>query len=83
MTESAISDRRPHPVFAEIDAWYARAPASLGENEVVRWVQHSADIPCPACGEPLWVLRTRRAQDRGYYHLAMCRDEDCTFQVDD
>lgn len=74
---------RPHPVFAEIDAWYASAPAGMSENEVVRWVQHNAEIPCPSCGEPLWVLRTSRAQNRGFYHLAMCQREECTFQVDD
>lgn len=72
-----------HPIFAEVDAWYARAPAEMGENDVVRWVQRSAEIPCPECGELLWVLRTRRAHDQGFYHLVMCQNEDCTFQIDD
>ena len=72
-----------HPVFAQVDALYARAPAGMDENEVVRWVQHTAEIPCPRCGDPLWVLRTRRAGNRGFYHLAMCQREDCSFQIDD
>ena len=72
-----------HPVFVEIDRWYDSAPDGISENELVRWVQHNADIPCPDCGEPLWVLRTRRAQNRGVYHLAMCRSEACSFQIDD
>lgn len=70
-------------VFAKIDRWYAQAPVGMSENDVVRWVQYNADIPCPECGDALWVLRTRRAQNRGHYHLAMCRNEDCTFQIDD
>jgi predicted RNA-binding Zn-ribbon protein involved in translation (DUF1610 family) len=69
--------------MAEIDAWYARAPAGLNDEDRLRWVQLNSEIPCPSCGEPLWVLRTSRAQNRGVYHLAMCQNPDCTFQVDD
>lgn len=70
-------------LFSEIDAWYARAPEDLTENQVVRWVQYNADIPCPDCGEPLWVMRSRRSQDRGFSHLAMCQSQACNFQIDD
>jgi predicted RNA-binding Zn-ribbon protein involved in translation (DUF1610 family) len=70
-------------IFEQIDAWYGRAPSGMSENERVRWVQYSSEIPCPACGEPLWVLRTRRAQNRGIYHLAMCQRPGCDFQIDD
>jgi hypothetical protein len=73
----------PHLVFVEIDRWYASAPEGMDENELVRWVQHNADIACPQCGDSLWVLRTRRAMNRGWYHLAMCRNEECDFQIDD
>lgn len=72
-----------HPVIVEIEAWYGRAPGDLDDNEKLRWVQRHADIPCPNCTEPLFVLQTPRAQNRGWYHLAMCQDPDCTFQVDD
>ncbi|HEX8917528.1 MAG TPA: hypothetical protein VF898_03415 [Chloroflexota bacterium] len=85
MTDSkmvGVESAAPH-IFEQIEAWYACAPADLEENEVVRWVQHTAEILCPQCGEPLWVLRTRRAQNRGYYHLAMCQRPDCPFQIDD
>lgn len=70
-------------VFVQIDSWYAQAPDEMNENEVIRWVQHHSEIPCPSCGDPLWVLRTPRAQNRGFYHLAMCQRPDCTFQMDD
>jgi predicted RNA-binding Zn-ribbon protein involved in translation (DUF1610 family) len=71
------------PLFAEIESWYARAPQDLSENERVRWVQYNAEIPCPRCGEPLWVMRSERSQNRGYSHLAMCQNAHCDFQVDD
>ena len=74
---------RTHPVFEQIDAWYAQAPAAMPENDIVRWVQHNAEIPCPRCGDLLWVLRTRRARNPGFYHLAMCQSEGCSFQIDD
>lgn len=70
-------------IFGEIDAWYARAPADMSENDVARWVQRNAEIPCPRCGEPLWVMRSRRSMNRGFSHLAMCQRDDCTFQIDD
>lgn len=76
-----VSDR--HPVFAEIETWYARAPGDLDENEALRWVQRHAEITCPDCGDLLFVLRTRRAQNRGFYHLAMCQSPGCAFQIDD
>ena len=74
---------RSHPILDEVAAWFARAPAGLSDIDALRWVQRSCEIPCPDCGEPLWVLRTRRAQNRGFYHLVMCQNEDCSFQVDD
>ncbi len=71
------------PVVTAIESWYGRAPADLDDNERVHWVQRQAEIPCPECGELLWVMRTSRAQNRGYYHLAMCQSPDCSFQLDD
>jgi hypothetical protein len=31
----------------------------------------------------LWVTRSLRAQNRGFYHLAMCQNPECSFQIDD
>jgi predicted RNA-binding Zn-ribbon protein involved in translation (DUF1610 family) len=70
-------------VVADIESWYSRAPHDLSESETAHWVQRHAEIPCPNCGELLWVMRTQRAQNRGYYHLAMCQSQECTFQLDD
>ena len=70
-------------IFAQIDAMFAHAPAQLSENDVVRWVQDKAEIACPICGDALWVMRTRRAQNRGFYHLVMCQNPDCDFHADD
>lgn len=78
-----MTEVSPQDVFVQIDDWYARAPANVADDELVRWVQHNAEIPCPRCGDLLWVLRTRRARDPSFYHLAMCQNEDCTFQIDD
>ncbi|GAC1321345.1 MAG: hypothetical protein NVSMB22_06780 [Chloroflexota bacterium] len=72
-----------HPVFSEIEALYARAPSDLSEDERLRWMQRHCEIACPECGESLFVLRTDRAQNRGIYHLAMCQNPDCSFQIDD
>jgi predicted RNA-binding Zn-ribbon protein involved in translation (DUF1610 family) len=71
------------PMVTDIESWYSRAPDDLTENETVLWVQRHVEIPCPNCGEFLWVMRTRRAQNRGYYHLAMCQSPTCAFQLDD
>gem|GEM_PF-3346318 len=71
------------PIFSQIDSWFDRVPSGMEEAEAVRWVQLSSDLSCPECGEILWVMRTRRAQDRGFYHLAVCQSESCPFQVDD
>lgn len=78
-----MQQARPHPVFAEIDSWYQRAPAGLNENEIMHWVQRNHEIPCPVCAEPLFVLKTRRSRNRGFSHLAMCERPTCSFQVDD
>ena len=75
--------QEPSDVIAQIEEWYRRAPVELCQSEAVQWVQRNAVIPCPECGEVLWVMRTSRAQDRGFYHLAMCQAPDCTFQIDD
>ena len=70
-------------IATEIEAWYRRAPDGLSDDEAVKWVHRHADMACPQCGELLWIMRTRRAQNRGFYHLAMCQNSDCTFQFDD
>lgn len=70
-------------IFSEIDTWFDRLPSGMEESEAVRWVQQNSDLLCPECGEVLWVMRTERAQNRGFYHLAVCQNEDCSFQVDD
>ena len=75
--------RGPSDIVTQIEAWYGRAPDELSESETVQWVQRNAVIPCPECGELLWVMRTSRAQNRGFYHLAMCQATDCSFQIDD
>jgi predicted RNA-binding Zn-ribbon protein involved in translation (DUF1610 family) len=78
-----VSTSSAAPVFVQIDAWFARAPEGLSENEVVQWVHENAEIACPVCGDALWVMRTKRAEERGVYHLAMCQNPACTFQADD
>jgi predicted RNA-binding Zn-ribbon protein involved in translation (DUF1610 family) len=78
-----VSTADVDPVFLQIDSWFARAPEGLSENETVGWVQSNADVVCPECGDVLWIMRARRAQDRGYYHLAMCQNPECAFQKDD
>lgn len=78
-----MTDAVVERVFAQIEAVYARAPAGMSDNELTRWAQRNAEIPCPECGAPLWVMRARRAQNRGFYHLAMCQTPDCSFQIDD
>ena len=72
-----------HPIFLEIDTWYQRVPEDVSPSDAPRWVQRSCEMPCPECGELLWVMRTERAENRGFYHLAMCQNPDCTFQIDD
>jgi predicted RNA-binding Zn-ribbon protein involved in translation (DUF1610 family) len=73
---------RTDPVFTRIDEWYERAPA-LSAEEVNGWVQDNADIPCPKCGQYLWIIRGENARDRGRYHLAMCENPECDFQAAD
>jgi predicted RNA-binding Zn-ribbon protein involved in translation (DUF1610 family) len=70
-------------IFERIDALYATAPRDLGEADRVRWVQREADIPCPECGEPLWVTRAARSRNRGFGHLVLCQNPACSFQADD
>ena len=48
-----MTEATSQSVFAEIDAWYDRAPGTVSNDEVVRWVQHNAEIPCPRCGDDL------------------------------
>jgi predicted RNA-binding Zn-ribbon protein involved in translation (DUF1610 family) len=71
------------PIVPQIDGWFARAPEGMSDNDTVTWVQENAEITCPQCGDVLWIMRTRRAQDRGFYHLAMCQNPECSFQIDD
>jgi len=70
-------------VFAQIDAWYARAPADLSVEQALDWVQDNSEIPCPSCGEWLWVIRGKNAGDRGLYHLAICQNHECDYQAAD
>jgi hypothetical protein len=70
-------------IFSAIDGWFARVPDGLDAGEALRWVQGNADITCPECGDILWVTRSLRAQNRGFYHLAMCQNPECSFQIDD
>lgn len=70
-------------VFAQIDEWYARAPGGLSLADTIDWVQYNSEIPCPRCGEFLYVLRGENAGGRGIYHLALCQNEDCSFQAAD
>ena len=69
--------------FIGIDAWYARAPVGLSVEETIAWVQDNSEIPCPRCGEYLWVIRGENAGDRGMYHLALCQNPECDFQAAD
>jgi hypothetical protein len=81
--EVLVSAAGAESIFAEIDVWFERAPSGMDEGEALRWVQGNADILCPRCDDVLWVTRSTRAQNRGYYHLAMCQNAECSFQIDD
>jgi predicted RNA-binding Zn-ribbon protein involved in translation (DUF1610 family) len=70
-------------IFAEIDEWYARAPAGASVEQTIDWVQENSEIACPRCGEWLWVIRGDNAGDRGQYHLALCQSPECDFQAAD
>lgn len=70
-------------IFAAIDTWYGRAPQSATVEEAISWVQDNSEIPCPRCGELLWVMRGENAGNRGLYHLAICQNGDCDFQAAD
>lgn len=70
-------------IFHQIEAWYAKAPAGSSAEEAIEWVQDNSEIPCPRCGQYLWVIRGQNAGDRGMYHLALCQNPDCTFQAAD
>jgi len=70
-------------VVAQIDEWYERAPEGLTIEESIDWVQYNSEIPCPRCGELLWVMRGLNAGDRGTYHLALCQNPACSFQAAD
>jgi len=90
MVEQPHEDRRnvavsnPHVVvFAQIEEWYARAPTGSSIDEAMAWVQDHSEIPCPACGQYLWVLRGENAGGRGIYHFALCQSPDCDFQAAD
>jgi predicted RNA-binding Zn-ribbon protein involved in translation (DUF1610 family) len=70
-------------LLATVEKWYEQAPAGLSIAAQNEWVQAHAAIPCPDCGQPLFLLRTQRARGRGYYKLVICQNSACTFQVDD
>jgi len=70
-------------IFAQIEEWYARAPSGASVDERIDWVQDNSEIPCPSCGQYLWVLRGENAGDRGMYHLALCQNPECDFQAAD
>ncbi len=69
------------PIIQQIDDWYSKAPAGSSESEVVEWVQYNSEIPCPLCGDWLFVIRTSNAGDRGMSYLALCQNPECNFQL--
>lgn len=68
-------------IFRQIDDWYERAPREYSEAQIVEWVQYNSEVACPACGEWLFVVRTRNPGDRGMSYLALCQAPDCNFQA--
>lgn len=61
----AISSSADVQVFAQIDEWYGRAPQDMSLEQRMAWVQDNSEIPCPKCGEWLWVMRGQNAGNRG------------------